>query len=138
MIEELLKDPNTQLTDEIFIQVLGDSYKTWETFKKSLLEYEISIEWRYYKDGGWLGKALNKKRTIFWASLSEGFFSASFNFSNKVEISEGIQNLDVSNDIKNDITTTPSGKYLGVTINISKDEQLSDLYKMMDFKKSAK
>jgi len=138
MIEQLLKDPNTQLTDEFFEQVLGSSYKTWEVFSKSLLEYDISIEWRYYKDGGWLGKALNKKKTIFWASLSEGFFSASFNFSNKPELVEGIQNLDVSDDIKNGIITTPSGKYIGFTINISKDEQLSDLYKMMDFKKSAK
>ncbi|MCL2383467.1 MAG: DUF3788 domain-containing protein [Oscillospiraceae bacterium] len=138
MIEQLLKDPNTKLTDEFFAQVLGNNYKTWETFSKSLSTYDISIEWRYYKDGGWLGKALNKKRTIFWGSLSDGFFSASFNFSNKPELVEGIENLDISDDIKNDITATPSGKYIGVTINISKEAELLDLYKMIDFKKLAK
>ena len=138
MIEQFLKDPNTKLTDEFFERALGGSYKTWETFSKSLANYDISVEWRFYKDGGWLGKALNKKRTIFWTSLSEGFFSASFNFPNKPELVEGIQNLNISDDIKNNIVTTPSGKYIGFTINISKEAELLDLYKMIDFKKSAK
>ena len=138
MSEQLLKDPNTKMTKELFLQILGDSYEVWELFDKSLSNYDIAIEWRYYKDGGWLGKALNKKKTIFWASMSEKNFSASFNFLNKSELRDNFEKLDISTNIKKDITTTPTGKYLGLTMNISKKEQLSDLYKMIDFKKSFK
>ena len=137
MSEQLLKDPNTKMTKMLFQQILGNSYEVWEIFEKSLSKYDIAIEWRYYKDGGWLGKGLNKK-TIFWASMSEGSFSASFNFLNKPELRDNFDRLDIQANIKKDIIMTPTGKYLGLTMNISKKEQLSDLYKMIDFKKSIK
>ena len=138
MIEKLLKDPNTKMTESFFAQVLGETYELWKKFDKSLSCYDIAIEWRYYKDGGWLGKALNKKKTVFWTSMSDGIFSAGFNFLNKPEICTGIENLDISEEIKKDITPTPTGKYIGVTINISEEKELSDLYKLIEFKKSIK
>ena len=135
MIEQLMKDPNTQLTDELLTTALGDSFATWEVFNNNLSNYDISLEWRYYKDGGWLAKVTHKKKTIFWAWVSDGFFSTSFNFSEKPHLRTGVQELDISDDVKESITSTPKGAFFGIKIDVYNEEQLSDVYKLIEYKK---
>jgi len=137
-IEQLLRDPNTELSDEFLATVLGDKLTLWNAFNERLQDFDISLEWRYYKDGGWLGKATNKKRTIFWGSLSDGFFSASFNFPEKPHLRTGLLELDISEDIKNSLSSTPKGAFWGFTVDVHSESQLSDLYKIIEYKKSAK
>ena len=137
-MEQLLKDPNTQLTDEFFAAILGDSFAAWKVLNENLSNAGVSLEWRHYKDGGWLAKATHKKKTIFWGSVSEGFFSASFLFSEKPHLRAGIQELDISDDIKNALTSTPKGTFFSVAVDVYNENQLSDVYKLMNYKKSAK
>ena len=138
MIDQLLKDPNTQLTDEFLATVLGSSFTAWKVFNENFPKYDISLEWRYYKDGGWLAKCTHKKNTIIWASASEGFFSTSFLFQEKPHLRAGILELDISDDIKNAITSSPSEKWFSVAVNVYNESQLSDVYKLINYKKSAK
>jgi len=138
MIEQLLRDPNTEITDEFLAMALGDSFTLWKVFNEKLHEFDISIEWRHYKDGGWLMKATNKKRTIFWGSVSDGFFSASFNFPEKPHLRAGLLELDISEDIKNSLSSTPKGTFWGFTVDVCNESRLYDLYKLINYKKSAK
>lgn len=138
MIKEFLKDPNTKITEGFLTAVLGDSYTAWSEFSEKLLGYDISLEWRYYKDGGWLAKAINKKRTIFWGSVSEGLFTVSFNFSEKPHLRAGIQDLHISELVKNNLVSAPKGKSFSIIINVSDENQLSDIYELMAYKISAK
>ena len=138
MFEQLLKDSKTDLTEELFKEVLGESYATWKEFNKNLTNYDISLEWRHYKDGGWLAKCTHKKKTIIWGSLSEGFFSLNFIFSEKPHLREGLLNLDISEDIKKNLLSTPKGTYFSACVDIYQENQLSDIYKLIDYKKDAK
>ncbi|MCL2674261.1 MAG: DUF3788 domain-containing protein [Defluviitaleaceae bacterium] len=138
MIVQLLKDPNIQMTDEFLAVVLGDSFAAWKLFNESLPNYGITLEWRYYKDGGWLAKCTHKKNTIIWSSVSEGYFSASFLFSEKPHLRAGIQELDISDDIKNNLISSPGGKWFSVAIDVRDENQLPDVYKMIEYKKTAK
>jgi len=138
MIEQLMKDPSTQMTDEFLAEVLGDSFTAWKMFNESLSNYDISLEWRYYKDGGWLAKCAHKKRTIIWTSASDGFFSASFLFPAKPELRAGVLELAISDDIKNALTSSPKEKWFSAVVKVYQEDQLSDVYKLIDYKKSAK
>ena len=138
MTEQLMKDPNTKLTDDFLATFLGSSFSAWKMFNENLPNYGISLEWRYYKDGGWLAKCTYKKNTIIWVSVSEGFFSASFLFSEKPHLRKGIQELDIPDDLKNNTQSTPKGTYFSIVINVYKKNQLPDIYKIIDYKKSAK
>ena len=138
MSEQLLKDPNTQITDDFLAMVLGKSFAAWKMFYENLPRYGISLEWRYYKDGGWLAKCTHKKNTIIWVSASGGFFTTSFLFSEKAHLRKGIQELDISDDLKNTTKSTPKGTYFSIIINVYKKNQLLDIYKMIEYKKSAK
>jgi hypothetical protein len=107
---EKLKDPNTKLTDEFLAVILGKSFASWKAFNENLANFDVVLEWRYYKDGGWLAKCTNKKKTIIWVSVSEGYFSANFLFSEKQHLRAGVQELDVSDDKKNTLTRTQKEK----------------------------
>ena len=138
MIEQLLKDPNTEITDDFLREVLGDSFAAWKTLNENFPKYDISLEWRYYKDGGWLAKCTHKKKTIIWSSASDGFFTVSFLFSEKPHIHAGVQELDISEDIKNTLVSTPKGKFFSAVIDVYQESQLPDVYKLIEYKKRAK
>jgi hypothetical protein len=133
-----LKDPTTQLTDEFLSMVLGDSFAAWKSFNENLPSFDVSLEWRYYKDGGWLAKCTHKKKTIIWGAASDRFFSLNFIFSEKPHLRAGIQGLDISDDVKNSITSTPQGTFFSITIDVYGENQLSDVYRLIDYKKYAK
>ena len=138
MIEQLMKDPNTQLTDELLATALGDSFAAWKEFNENLQNYDISLEWRYYKDGGWLAKVTHKKKTIVWVSASEGSFSTGFGFPEKPHLRAGVQELDISDDVKQSITSTPKGTSFSIVINVYQTSQLTDVYRLIEYKKRAK
>ena len=138
MIKELLKDPNTKLTDEFLSAALGNSYTAWKILNGKLPSYDIVLEWRHYRDGGWLAKVIHKKKTVFWGAASEGFFIVSFSFAEKPHLRAGVQELDISDDVKNSIVNSPKGKSFSITINVDNENQLSDIYALIDYKKSAK
>lgn len=137
-IEQLLKDPHTVLDGAFLETVLGENITLWNTLNERLSHMDMSTEWRHYKDGGWLGKTVHKKKTIFWGSLSDGFFSAGFNFPEKPHLKTGILELDISEDIKNSLVTTPKGAYFGFTVHVHSEKELADLYKLIEYKKTAK
>ena len=134
-MEQILKDPNTQITDALLTAVLGDSFAAWKAFNETLLRYDVSLAWRYYKDGGWLAKCTHKKKTIIWSSVSEGFFSTSFLFSEKEHIRAGVQELDISEDLKNNLISTPTGKWFSIAIDVYNESQLPDVCKLIAYKK---
>jgi len=135
--KDFMKDPNTQLTEDFLNVILGDSFAAWKVFNASLTDYDISLEWRYYKDGGWLAKCTHKKKTIIWGSVSEGFFSVSFLFSEKEHIRAGVQELDISPELKNSTISSPNRKFFSIPIDVYKESQLIDVYKLIEYKKRA-
>ena len=137
MIDQLMRDKNTEMNDEFLATALGVCYPTWQKFNEEFATHGLALEWRFYKDGGWLAKITHKTKTIIWGSVSDGYFSASFNFPAKPQLLDGIKSLDIADDIKNSIETTPSGKYIGFTVDVHGDEQLADVYKIVEFKKKA-
>jgi hypothetical protein len=79
----------------------------------------------------------HKKKTVFWLSVWEGFFKTAFFFTEKHL--EGIAALDISEQIKEEFCRAKSiGKLLPMIINISKHEQLTDVLKVIEFKKKLK
>ena len=136
-VEELMKDKNTEMTEDFLATILGECYSIWQKFNEELLNYGLALEWRFYKDGGWLAKITHKTKTIIWGSVSDGYFSASFNFSAKPQLLDGIKELDIADEIKDGIEMTPSGKYFGFTVDVHDESRLADICKLIEFKKRA-
>ena len=137
---QLLREQEIFPSEEVLKNVLGSIYPVYESLLKTITgaEYGLIAEWNYYKDGkSWLCKVCNKKKTVFWLSVWEGFFKTSFFFTGKHL--ESIAELDISEQIKEEFfRIKPVGKLLPMIINVNRCEQLVDLLKIVKFKKELK
>ena len=98
MIINFKKDRNAEPVDENLSIVLGDSFSAYKALSEKLSDFEAGLEWRYYKDGGWLAKVTRKKKTIFWGEAVDGCFSIAFNFHERNK--QGVLELDIADGLK--------------------------------------
>lgn len=136
----LLRDPGTPPSDEILKGVLKGSYSAYEETIKTITgsEYGLIPQWNYYKDGkAWLCKVCYKKKTVFWLSVWHGYFKTAFYFVERY--CPGIDKLVIDESIKEDFKTKkPFGNIFPLVIKISKKDQIKDLLKVIEYKKSLK
>lgn len=136
----LLRDPDIFPSEEVLEANLGkDVFQVYQELMIEIAEVGLAPEWNYYRDGkAWLCKVINKKKTVFWLSVwDDNFFRTGFYFTAKNCI--GIDALDINDRIKKDFSEAKSvGKLLPLILDIRKKEQLGDLLKIIDYKKSLK
>jgi len=101
----------------------------FQAFRELLDEAAIVLEWRYYKDGDWLGKCQHKKKTVLWLSVWEGYLQAGFFFTEATsqDVPERLRHFE-----KN------VGKFVPLVMKISAAEQLDDLALIIAYKKGLK
>lgn len=140
MEKQLLREQEIVPTAEVLKGLLGKIYTTYESLMDIVagLDYGLTDEWNYYRDGkSWLCKVSYKKKTTFWLSVWEGYFQIGFFFTEKYL--KGIAELDIDGKIKEEFyQAKPVGKLLPMIFKISREEQLPDLLKVIEFKKSLK
>jgi len=137
---QLLREPGIFPSKEVLKEALGNVYYVLEELENQLTQGEtaLNFDWHYYKDGkSWLCKVCHKKKTVFWLSVWKGCFRTTFYFLERHL--EGIANLEISEQITENFCRTKSvGKLLPMLIHIDKQEQLTDVLKIIEFKKKAK
>jgi hypothetical protein len=136
----LLRDPATPPSYEILRSVLKDSYPVYEETMKQITDagYGLLPQWHYYKDGkAWLCKVGFKKKTVFWLSVWDGYFKTGFYFV--ARHCPGVLELDIDKSIKKEFKTKkPFGTLFPMAIEMRRKEQISDLLKVIEYKKSLK
>ena len=140
METQLLRDSEIYPSQEVLKDLLGKVYDVLESFQTRVTQsdFALTFDWHYYKDGkSWLCKVCHKKKTIFWLSVWDGHFKTTFFFLERHL--EAIAALDISEQIKEDFCCTkPVGKLLPMLLSINKQEQLTDLLKVIALKKGLK
>ena len=135
-----MRDPAVPPSPEVLQNVLGKSYLMYTKMLAAITGDTSGLvpEWRYYNDGkAWLCKVLFKKKTIFWLSAWDGLFKTAFYFSERHL--PGIHELQIDDHIKQRLKNTePSGKLYSVVLVIDTEQQLSDLLKLIVYKKGLK
>ncbi len=140
METRLLREQDVPPTKEVLANALGNSYPAFEALMEIITnpQYGLVPEWNYYKDGkAWLCKVCYKKKTVFWLSVWTDFFKTTFYFTEKN--CSGVIVLDIEEKIKEDFERNKSiGKLIPLTLNIDRKEQIQDLLKIIEYKKSLK
>jgi len=140
MEKQLLREPTVFPSKEVLKGVLGNVFDVLDAFETRLSQndYALTFDWHYYNDGkSWLCKVCHKKKTVFWLSVWEGCFKTTFFFMERHL--ESIAALDIAEQIKEDFCQMKSvGKLLPMVISINNLEQIDDVLKIVQFKKTAK
>ena len=136
----LLRDQNVPPEKEVLANALGKSYKVFKELMEIITDakYGLDPQWNFYKDGkAWFCKVCFKKKTIFWLSVWENFFKTAFYFTEKS--GSVIKELDIDENIKEDFAhRKPIGKLIPLVINMERKEQIKDLIRIIEYKKSLK
>jgi len=140
MEKQLLKNPDIYPTDEVLKDTLGTVYPVYRKLIDDITGNTLNLipEWRYYKDGNaWLCKVVNKKRTVLWISVWEGYIIAGIYFSQKNY--EGVFELPISEQIKRKFAEVNHiGRMILLIMNIDKMEQLPDLLTVIEYRNKQK
>ena len=138
---QLLRDAAITPTMEVLEDITGKEifsiYKKLHTTITSP-EFELNPEWNYYNDGkAWLCKVSYRKKTVFWLSVWDTGIKTSFYFTEKTR--QGVLELAISDEIKQRFrNATLIGKLIPLSMTILKEEHLSDLRKIIHYKKTLK
>ena len=124
-----LTDKNVIPTEEYVFSVIGEKKVLWITLMNWLSENykESSGGWNYYNDGKqWIFKMTNRKKTVFWLSLTKETFRVTFYFGDKAE--PLIESSDLNAKIKEDFKKGPRyGKIRGITIKMMDVEDFESI-----------
>lgn len=133
--EKLLTSPDLDLTSDHLKQGLGRWFPIYSTLTENLSKppYDLSPEWRFYKDGGaWLCKMTRKKKTVFWISAWRQGLKCGFYFTEKS--GGGIADLSIDPSVKSSFDKAdPIGKLRPLTIDLTAKQQLADLYTVASY-----
>ena len=138
---QLLRDaaitPTMDVLEDITGKEIFSIYKKLHTTITSP-EFELNPEWNYYNDGkAWLCKVSYRKKTVFWLSVWDNGIKTSFYFTEKTR--QGVLELAISDEIKQRFrNATLIGKLIPLSMTILKEEHLSDLRKIIHYKKTLK
>jgi hypothetical protein len=83
---KVLSDKSVFPSADILESMTGSDYLLWKkVVDKVSSEYKDTAgEWKYYIDGKqWLFRMMQKKKTLFWSSVSEKSFRVTFYFTDK-------------------------------------------------------
>jgi hypothetical protein len=136
----MMRDEQISPTANALKEALKESYPAYEIWMNTVTspEHGYTPEINYYRDGNaWLCKGIYKKKTVFWLSYWDGFFKVTFYFTEKT--SAGVFDLDIASQLKEDFRNhKPVGKFMPFTVILRDPEQLDDIVKVADYKRSLK
>ena len=141
MKTQLLKDKDVYPSPEVLQNALGKQrYAVLKELIDTITdkEFGLTVEWKFYNDGkAWLGKAVYKKKTIFWLSVWDGCFKTGFYFTEKTR--GGVMELDIDSGIKVAFAQAKAaGKLILLSFDIDKKRQLKDVFEVAKYKKTLK
>ena len=148
--QQLLRNPDIELTDDVFAEALGPANSAYRKFVSELANHDIQLEWRYYTDGkAWLGKGIyrwtgtrggQKELTVFWMSIWDGFFKVSVFFPEASRAD--LLGLPLETEVKRMIADSKQMgktlKFFPVVFDLGSDELFAAVFVLADFKKSTK
>lgn len=136
----LLKDKDIIPTDEVLKEVMGANFRIFDEIRSTLINapFDLTFPWNYYNDGKtWFCKVSHKKKTIFWLSVWDKYFKTSFYFTEKT--APGVFDLDIAENIKNEFKESKlAGRLIPLIINVDNQDQIKDILKIAEYKKSLK
>ncbi len=129
-----LRDENKFPDDTVLRSILKESFLSYRKLLELFTSYEMTYEWRYYRDGkAWLCKVQKKKKTVVWMSAWKGFMQATLYFPEKYI--DPVYKLDISEEIKETFRSTKNvGKSKPFIFKISDENILKDLEKVLIYK----
>ena len=135
MEQPVLGDPDVYPTDAVLASHLGRAKAAFDAlFDRNHSEHpDFEESWKYYNDGkSWLLKVSKKKKTLFWLSVGEGFFRATFYLGSKAE--DAVLGSSLPDELKEQYRETSDKKFHGITLLVKAKKDLAAYDGLLEIK----
>ncbi len=133
----VLCDPKIYPTEEVLFSHLGRAKQSFVSlFIYNHKKFPDFVEnWKYYRDGkSWLMNVSRKKKTLFWLSVSDGFFRTGFYFNAKAE--QSILDSELPEEYKNKFMESAGKKFRGISVIIKTKKDIAAYKQLLSLKMS--
>jgi hypothetical protein len=130
-----LGDPDIYPSDEVLASHLGRTKAAFDAMLEfNQAEYpDIEERWKYYNDGkSWLFNVARKKKTLYWLSIGEGWFRATFYL--RPEGGEALLASDLPDEYKDQYRSAEGKKMRGVTVVVKTKKDLAAYRELLAIK----
>ena len=129
------RDPGMEPTTESIRAVLGPAADTCE-LTALIANSGALLAWRHYRDGGWLARASNGRKTLAWLHVAPGHIRITFYFAER-DRSTLAHHPALGDELRSTIATAAmSGRLLPVTVDLSDRHQLPQVRTLLDTKQA--
>jgi hypothetical protein len=77
------RDPAVEPTTERIQAVLGAAVEAWDRLLRLVDDSGLVLDWRFYRDGGWLAKVTKGTKTVAWVNVVPGCVRATCYFAER-------------------------------------------------------
>lgn len=81
----VLTDPDLAPDAAKIRAALGEAFGAWQDLESALTDppLGLALSWRYFRDGGWLRKALRGKKNLAWLAVWKDHATVTFYFAER-------------------------------------------------------
>ncbi len=127
-------DDDVRPSDELIADALGSAWPAWARLERSFADdVGLALEWAFYRDGGWLRKALRGTKNMAWLCVWEGRATVTFYFAARHR--DDLVALDVPEGLRSQAATAAmSGAMLPLRIEVRTEEDADAAVAVMRYK----
>ena len=115
----VFRDVDVEPTGAAIRDILGSRADVWDETVALFTGVGAPVSWRYYRDGGWLAKAVAGKKTIAWLAVEEDFVRITFYFAERHRTALR-DSPDLPREVRERVKDTPlTGRLLPVTFKLA-------------------
>jgi Protein of unknown function (DUF3788) len=131
----VLTDPDV-VPDEVQIRAaLGEAFVFWKGLESALTDppFRLDLSWHYFRDGGWLRKALRGTRNLAWLAVWEDYATVTFYFAARHR--EGLVALPVPDALRDQAAEAEmTGRLLPLVIEIRSEADVAAALEVLRYK----
>ena len=135
----ILTDPDVTPDEQRISAALCGAMDAWRVLESALSTppFDLVLSWRYYRDGGWLCKALRGQRNLAWLAVWDGYFTVTFYFAarHRADLLE----LDVGDALRRQAAEAEmTGRMLPLVIEVRDEQDVEAVLEIMRYKLTAR
>jgi hypothetical protein len=122
----VFNDPEVTPTPSMITGALGPASQAWQSLIDGLAKDGVSADWRYYRDGGWLIKAVKGTKTVAWMQVNHGFGRVTCYFASRLFTSL-VGSAELTPRLRHSIAAPAvTDKSLAVTVEVRAQDDVID------------
>ncbi|WP_460712774.1 DUF3788 family protein [Nocardioides dilutus] len=135
----VLTDPEVAPDERQISSALGGAIEPWQVLETALAgpPFGLTLSWHYFRDGGWLRKALRGTKNVAWLAVWKDYATVTFYFAARHR--EGLASLSIADDLRRQAAEAEmTGRMLPFVIEVRALPDVDAVLEVMRYKLAAK